>query len=213
MPDPAAHQLDTKKKTLTASERDEEARAAFRDLIRTLVMDDLVVVDEMGSSISLTRLYARSPQGTRAYGAVPRNHGTNTTLIGALTRSGLEVAMTLDGAVDSAAFELFTEQFLCPSLRPGQIVLLDNLSVHKSVRVRTLIEAAGCRLLFLPAYSPDFAPIEQAFAKIKGLLRAAGARTKEALEAAIAVAIDAVTPHDARAFFRHCGYQVSPHAL
>lgn len=205
--------MDTKKKTLTAGERDEEARAAFRDLIRTLVMDDLVVVDEMGSSTSLTRLYARSPKGQRAYGAVPRNHGTNTTLVGALTRSGLEVAMTLDGAVDSAAFELFTEQFLCPSLRPGQIVILDNLSVHKSARVRTLIEAAGCRLLFLPAYSPDFAPIEQAFAKIKGLLRAAGARTKEALEAAIAVAIDAITPHDARAFFRHCGYQASPHAL
>lgn len=205
--------MDTTKKTLTASERDEEARDAFRDLIRTLVTDDLVVVDEMGSSISLTRLYARSPKGTRAYGSVPRNHGTNTTLIGALTPSGLDVAMTLDGAVDSVAFARFTEQFLCPSLRPGQTVILDNLSVHKSVRVRSLIEAAGCTLLFLPAYSPDFAPIEQAFAKIKGLLRRAGARTKETLEAVIALAIDAVTPNDARAFFRHCGYSDPPQSI
>jgi len=202
--------VDTKKKTLRASERDEEARSTFRELIRTLAHDDLVVVDEMGSSISLTRLYARSPKGQRAYGSVPRNHGTNTTLIGALTASGIETAMTLDGAVDTAAFELFTERFLCPALRPGQTVILDNLSVHTSARVRSLVEAAGCELLFLPAYSPDFAPIEQAFSKIKGLLRAAGSRTKEALEAAIAVAIDAVTPDDARAFFRHCGYHVSP---
>jgi hypothetical protein len=119
------------------------------------------VVDEMGSSIALTRLYARAPKGQRAWGSVLRNHGTNTTLIGGLTTAGLEIAMTLDGAVDTAAFELFVEHFLCPALRPGQTVLIDNLSVHKGVRSRAMIEAAGCRLLFLPAYSPDFAPIEQ----------------------------------------------------
>lgn len=115
--------MDTKKKTLRASERDEEARSAFRERIRMLAQDDLVVVDEMGSSISLTRLYARSPKGRRAYGSVPRNHGTNTTLIGALTSSGVEIAMTLDGAVDTPAFELFTERFLCPILRPGRTVV------------------------------------------------------------------------------------------
>jgi transposase len=202
--------MDTKKKTLTASERDEAARTAFRETIRTLDATDLVVVDEMGSSIALTRLYARSPKGQRAYGSVPRNHGTNTTLIGGLTAAGIGVAMTLDGAVDTAAFEVFTERILCPALRRGQTVILDNLAVHKSGRVRELIEAAGCTLLFLPAYSPDFAPIEHAFAKIKALLRRAGARTKEALEEAIAHAIDAVTPRDARHFFRHCGYQVAP---
>lgn len=204
--------MDTKKKTLTASERDEEARAAFREQIAQLAIDDLVVVDEMGSSISLTRLYARSPKGTRAYGSVPRNHGRNTTLVGALTPSGLAVAMTLDGAIDTPAFEAFCEQVLCPVLRPGQTVLLDNLAVHKSHRVRSLIEAAGCQLLFLPAYSPDFAPIEQAYAKVKALLRRAGARSKDALETAIATAIDAITPADAQAFFRHCGYQVAPQA-
>lgn len=210
MPGPTEARLDTKKKTLTASERDEEAREAFRDVIAQLSSRDVVVVDEMGSSISLTRLYARSPKGQRAYGSVPRNHGTNTTLIGALTAKGLPVAMTLDGAVDTAAFQVFCEHVLCPSLRPGQTVLLDNLAVHKGQRVRDLIEAAGCSLLFLPAYSPDFAPIEQAFAKIKGILRSIGPRTKEALEQAIAQALDAVTPEDAHGFFRHCGFRVSP---
>jgi transposase len=207
---PAEARLDAKKKTLTASERDEEARAAFRMVIAQLTSRDVVVVDEMGSSIALTRLYARSPKGQRAYGSVPRNHGTNTTLIGALTADGIPVAMTVDGAVDTAAFEVFCEHVLCPALRSGQTVLLDNLAVHKGQRVRELIEAAGCHLLFLPAYSPDFAPIEQAYAKVKGILRSIGARTKETLEQAIAHALDAVTPEDAHGFFRHCGFQASP---
>lgn len=207
MPCPAEARLDAKKKTLTASERDEEARAAFGAVIAALDSQDVVVVDEMGSSISLTRLYARSPKGQRAYGSAPRNHGTNTTLIGALTPAGLPLAMTIDGAVDRAAFEVFCEHVLCPALRPGQTILLDNLSVHKGQRVRELIETAGCSLLFLPAYSPDFAPIEQAFAKVKGILRTIGARTKEALEQAIAVALDAITPQDAHGFFRHCGFR------
>lgn len=185
---------------------------AFREVIATLTSEEVVVVDEMGSSISLTRLYARSPKGQRAYGSVPRNHGTNTTLIGALTPAGLPIAMTVDGAVDTAAFLVFCEHILCPALRPGQTVLLDNLAVHKGQRVRELIEAAGCHLLFLPAYSPDFAPIEQAFAKVKGILRSIGARTKQALEQAIAVALDAITPQDAHGFFRHCGFQVPPRA-
>jgi transposase len=210
VPCPAAARLDTKKKTLTARERDEEARDIFRALIATLSSEEVVVVDEMGSSISLTRLYARSPKGQRAYGSVPRNHGTNTTLLGALTPAGLPVAMTVDGAVDTAAFQAFCEHILCPALRPGQTVILDNLAVHKGQRVRDLVEAAGCTLLFLPAYSPDFAPIEQAFAKVKGVLRSIGARTKEALEAAIARALDAITPEDAHGFFRHCGFKVSP---
>lgn len=210
MPAPTEARLDAKKKSLIATERDAEARTAFRALIAGLVADDLVVVDEMGSAINLTRLYARAPKGHRAYGSVPRNHGTNTTLIGALTLQGLPVAMTIDGAVDTPTFECFVERFLCPALRPGQTVLLDNLAVHKSQRVRTLITDAGCRLLFLPAYSPDFAPIEQAFSKIKARLRQVAARTKEALEDAIAQAIDTVTPDDAHAFFRHCGYRLSP---
>lgn len=208
MPPPAALGLDAQKKSLRASERDEEARTSFRELIASLLARDLVVVDEMGSNIALTPLYARAPKGERAYGSVPRNHGKNTTLVASLTLEGIAAAMTLEGAIDTPAFLVFVREILCPSLRPGQRVLLDNLSCHHAAGVRALIEAAGCQLLFLPSYSPDFSPIEQAFAKIKQELRRTGARTREALEAAIARAIDHVTPHDAAAFFRHCGFQL-----
>jgi transposase len=169
-----------------------------------------VVVDEMGSTISLTPLYGRAPRGERVIGSVPRNHGTNTTLVSALTLEGIEVAMTLDGAINTPTFVGFVQEFLCPQLRPGQVVLLDNLSSHKDEEVRELIEGAGCQLHFLPSYSPDFSPIELAFAKIKTALRRAGARSKEALEEAIAQAIDLITAQDAQGFFRHCGYDVSP---
>ena len=121
--------------------------------------------------------------------------------------------MTLDGAVDTPAFEAFVEQVLCPQLRADQVVLLDNLASHKGPRVRELIEERDCRLLFLPSYSPDFSPIEQALAKNKQALRRVGARTKEALEAAIAEAIELITPGNARAFFRHCGYRLSSQPL
>jgi len=198
---------------LHASERDEDARRAFRELVADLVAEELVVIDEMGSHIALTPLYSRAPKGERAIGSVPRNWQTNTTLISALTLSGIEAAMTLDGAVDTPAFEAFVEHVLGPQLRAGQVVLLDNLASHKGPRVRQLIEERGCRLLFLPSYSPDFSPIEQALAKIKQALRRVGARTKEALETAIAEAIELITPADARAFFRHCGYRLSSQPL
>lgn len=174
-----------------------------------LVAEHLVVVDEMGSNIALTPLYARAPRGERAYDQVPRNHGKNTTLLAALTLSGIEASMVIEGAVDTAVVEAYVERVLCPTLRPGQIVLMDNLSSHKGTRVRQLIDGAGCTLQFLPAYSPDFSPIEQAFAKIKQELRRAGARTREALEAAIAAAVEQISAQDAQGFFRHCGYPIS----
>jgi transposase len=176
--------------------------------MRQLAAPDLVVIDEMGSNIALTPLYARAPKGQRAYGTVPRNHGKNTTLVAALTLEGIDAAMTLEGAIDTPAFLVFVREILCPRLRPGQTVLLDNLSCHHDARVRTLIEAAGCTLRFLPSYSPDFSPIEHAFSKIKQELRRLGARSREALEAALTRAIDHITPHDATAFFRHCGFQI-----
>jgi transposase len=114
--------------------------------------------------------------------------------------------MLLDGALDTRAFERYVERFLVPRLRPGQLVILDNLAVHRQARIRQAISSAGCRVLFLPSYSPDFNPIELAFSKIKAYIRRVGARTREALEAAIATAIDLVTPADARGYFRHCGY-------
>ena len=163
-------------------------------------------VDECGSNIALTPRYAWAPRSERATGAVPHHRGKNLTLIAALTPGGLTAAMTLDGATDAAAFAAYVGELLVPTLRPGQVVVLDNLSAHKGDPIRALIEAAGCRLLFLPPYSPDFAPIEQAFGKLKALLRRAGARTRAALEAAIGAALDAITAADAVGWFRFCGY-------
>lgn len=157
----------------------------------------------------MTPRYARAPRGVRVSGTVPRNHGQNTTLVAALSADGLGAAMTLDGAADGAAFIAYVRAFLAPTLRPGQVVVLDNLAVHKGATVRALIEARGCTLLFLPAYSPDFSPIEQAFGKLKETLRRAGARTKEALELAIAAALTTVTATDSRGWFAACGYPLT----
>ena len=173
----------------------------------------LVFVDECGTHLGMAPRYARAPRGERAYGVVPRNTGPNTTLIATLSLAGVWSAMTLEGAVDRPAFEAFVRQALVPTLVPGQIVVLDNLSVHHGAAIRALIEGAGCRVLFLPPYSPDFAPIEQAFAKLKEAIRRAGARTRAALEAAIAAALELITAQDAAGWFRHCGYQVPDPSL
>ncbi len=145
-------------------------------------------------------------------GATPRNRGPNVTLLAALTPTGMGPGVVFEGATDRRACEAFVEQFLVPSPRPGQVVVLDNPSAHKGERVRHLIEGKGCRLLFLPPYSPDFNPIELAFAKLKTRLRRAAARTYEALVAAIGDAIDAITAADARGFFGHCGFPL-PEAI
>jgi transposase len=165
----------------------------------------IIAVDEMATTISLTRLYGYAPHNERCLGRVPKNHGLPTSLVAALSLQGLEAAMTRPGAIDTPAFEAFVEVILAPLLKPGDLVLLDNLSAHKAVSVRAKIEATGAVALFLPAYSPDLNPIELAFSKVKQLLRSAGARTQEALETAIAQALDAITPEDAHAYFRHCG--------
>ena len=170
----------------------------------------MVFLDETSTHTSLTRRYARAPKGIRAYGHVPRNHGHNVTLLAALTPDGIGPSMTIPGAIDSAAFTAYVQTFLVPSLHPGQVVILDNLSAHKSAAAREAIEAAGCELRFLPAYSPDFNPIELAFAKIKSRLRAAAARDADTLHAATADAIDRITPADARAFYAHCGFPLRP---
>jgi transposase len=171
-----------------------------------LPTQDLVFVDETGSHIAMTPVYAYAPRGERAIGKVPRNYGASMTLLASLSLSGMGEAMLLDGAADAAAFAVYIEQRLAPSLRPGQIVILDNLSIHLGPRVRAAIEAKGCRLLWLPAYSPDFSPIEEAFSKVKTVLRRQGARTREALQEAIGQALDLITAHDARGWFLHCGY-------
>lgn len=198
--------LDAEKKSLIAAERDDAQRAAFQARLTQRAAGDFVIVDETGSNLNLTPRYARAPRGQRAYGTVPRNTPPTTTLIAAMSTAGMGAAMVLDGATDTAAFEAYVQQFLAPTLQPGQVVVLDNLSAHKSPRIRTAIEACGCELWYLPAYSPDLSPIEEAFAKLKLLLRRAAARTKAALLDAIADALAQITAMDAQGFFAHCGY-------
>ena len=204
--------LDAQKKTLAASERDEEARTAWREAAAQLDPEQLVFVDESGTNISLTRLYGWAPHDRRATGSVPRNHGKNTTLVAALAPDGLHEPWLIEGAIETESFVWYIAEQLAPTLRPGQIVVLDNLSVHKAERVRQAIEARGCQLLFLPPYSPDFTPIEQAFSKLKAILRGLGARTKEALQEAVRLAIEAITRHDAAAWFAHAGYALPAQA-
>lgn len=202
----APARLDAQKKTLAASERDEAARATWREQVAQLDPQQLVFVDESGTHTSLTRLYGWAPHDQRATGSVPRNHGKNTTLVAALTPDGLQAPWAIEGAMDTAAFERYVEEVLGPTLRPGQIVVLDNLSVHKADSIRQAIERRGCQLLFLPPYSPDFTPIEQAFSKVKAILRGLGARVRDALLDAIRLAVDAVVRDDAVAWFAHAGY-------
>ncbi len=166
-------------------------------------------VDEMGTHTSLAPLYGYSPRGQRAFFKVPRNRGTNTTLLSSMSLEGMGPSMAIEGSTTKEVFEAYVERFLAPTLRVGQVVLMDNLTAHKGERVRRLIEERGCKLLFLPPYSPDLNPIEVAFSKVKGFLRASGARSKEVLVEAISNSLDMVSPRDARGFFAHCGYSSS----
>ena len=181
-----------------ATERNEEERAAWREQASQLPTEALVFIDECGSNIALTPLYARAPKGERARANVPRNRGKNTTLIAARSLEGMGAAMILEGSANTTAFELYVEQILAPSLQAGQIVIMDNLQAHKSARVSLAIEAESCQLLFLPSYSPDHSPIEEAFSKLKTALRRAGARTREALEEALGQALLTLTVQDAQ---------------
>lgn len=199
--------LDAKKKSLIASERDAWNRAYFAVIQQELKAEDLVVIDEFGSNLDMTPRYARALAGERAVASVPRTTPANTTTIASLTTKGMGPALSISGGVDRVTFEAYIEQVLAPSLRSGQIVIMDNLSAHKGGRVEKLIAARGCRLLYLPTYSPDFSPIELAFAKVKPMLRRIAARTREALQEAIGQVLQAISPEDACAFFRHCGYR------
>ena len=164
-------------------------------------------VDESGFHTSMTRLRARAPKGERAYGSVPRNRGKNTALMASMTLGGaMGECMAVEGSTKAFVFEAYVEHFLAPDLRPGQIVVMDNLGAHKTERVRKLIEDRGSELWFLPAYSPDLNPIEEAFSKVKNIVRKAAARTRKALVDAIGEALCAVTSEDARGWFAHCGY-------
>jgi transposase len=205
--------MDAKKRSVAASERDAAKRAAWWEEILTESVADLVFLDETGTNTAMTPRYGWAPSGTRATGAAPRNHGPNVTLVTTLSLTGLGPAMVIDGPMTTLAFEAYLAQVLVPTLRPGQIVVLDNLSAHTSQQAQTLIETAGCALHFLPSYSPDFSPIEWAFSKLKIWLRQVAARTSEALDAAIATGLDQITATDAHGWFAGCGYPVPSQPL
>jgi transposase len=200
--------VEPKKRSLGAGERDEFLRAAWRALVAGEIdAERLVFVDEMGTNVSLSPTYAWSRKGERAFGSAPRNWGKNVTLLASITAGGLGPCLAIEGATTREVFEAYLERVLAPSLKPGQMVVMDNLSAHKGGRVKEIIEGRGCEVLYLPPYSPDFNPIEQAFSKVKGLLRRAQARTRQALIEAMGEALSAVSARDVRGFFGHCGYR------
>lgn len=181
--------------------------------MRGIVSERFVFVDECSTNVSLSPIYARAPRGERASGKAPRNWGKNVSLVCAIDSGGVKPSMSVEGAVDAKAFETYVEHFLAPTLKRGQIVVMDNLSVHKSKRVERLIEQAGCELLFLPPYSPDMNPIEEAFSKVKSVLRKTAARTREALLEATGRALDKITPENIRGFYSDCGYRLPLQSL
>ena len=169
----------------------------------------LVFIDESGAKTNMTRLRGRARKGSRVLDCAPHGHWCTTTLLGALRLDGTYACMSVEGATDREVFHAYVRYVLVPSLRPGDIVVLDNLAAHGDPRARQLIEAAGAELLFLPPYSPDFNPIEKMWSKIKAALRAAKARTSEALQLAIGQALASVTASDAIGWFNSCGYTAS----
>ena len=171
--------------------------------------DRLVFIDETWASTNMARLRGRAPRGERLRMAVPYGHWKTTTFVGALTLRGFIAPFVLDGPINRCAFETYVEKVLVPELRPGDIVIMDNLSSHKGPRVRELIEAAGASLRYLPPYSPDFNPIENAFAKLKALLRRAAERTVGALWDRIGIALDAFTPAECANYFTAAGYDAA----
>jgi transposase len=172
-------------------------------------LDQLVFLDEFGAATNMTRTRARGPRGARVVCKTPHGHWKMLSTVAAMTVGGIVTACTFDDAVDTEMFVAFVEQFLAPRLAPGQVVVLDNLSAHKSPRVDRLVEARGARVMRLPPYSPDYNPIEMAIAKVKSLLRKLGRRSVAELIDAIGQGVSSVTAADAAAFIRHCGYSAT----
>jgi transposase len=190
-----------------ASERDEFLRAAWRVVVcERLDGRRFVFVDECSTNTSLSPIYGWSRRGQRVCFEAPRNWGANVTLLSSMSFEGMGPSLAMEGSTTREVFETYVDRVLAPSLSSGQIVVMDNLSSHRGSRIKELIEARGCELIYLPPYSPDFNPIEEAFSKVKGLLRRAEARTREALLEAMGRALDAVSASDARGFFEHPGY-------
>jgi transposase len=178
----------------------------FQDPVKGLAPEDCIFIDAAGCPQAMTRLYARAPRGQRAQATKPVNRGRHVTMLGALSLQGLVAAMTVEGVTDGEVFLAFLHAVLVPQLRPGQLLIMENLTAHKVAGVADACAAAGVRLLSLPPYAPDLAPIEECWSKVKTRLRTKAARTLEALEQAIADALAAVTSQDAHGWFAHAGY-------
>jgi transposase len=173
----------------------------------------LVFVDECGTHASMAPIYGYAPRGERLRHSVPRRRGKITTLLSSMTLHGMGPSLAVEGATTAVVFGAYVEKVLAPSLRSGQVVVMDNLGAHRPKRVRELIEERGCELVYLPSYSPDLNPIEEAFAKIKHLLREACARSRGALVEALGAALWAISARDALGFFEHAGYHPAGHLL
>jgi transposase len=201
---------DFKKKTLRASEQDRpdiaRARRTWRRRQAGLDPARLVFLDESGAKTNMTRLRGRAPRGQRVHAKSPYGHWHTTTMISSIRLDGTTACMTLEGATDTQAFRAYVQNVLCPTLVPGDLVVMDNLSPHKSDPTLALIAAAGAEVLFLPPYSPDLNPIEKMWSKVKALLRSAEARTPANLITAIGSALARVTSQDALGWFASCGY-------
>jgi len=169
-------------------------------------LDQLVFLDEFGASTDMCRTHGRAPRGQRVVGKAPQGHWKLLSTIAAMTCGGVVASASFDGATDSELFLAFVREALVPSLKPGQVLVLDNLPAHKSPEVDRLVESAGARVLRLPPYSPDFNPIEMAISKVKAILRSVAERTVAGLFDAIGAALRAITPQDAIGYIRHCGY-------
>jgi transposase len=184
-----------------------ERRRAWRaEVMPALDPRRLVFVDETWAKTNMTRPRGYAPRGQRLVATAPHGHWHTTTFVGAITTRGFIAPLVIDGAVNGELFVAYVEQVLVPELRRGDVVVLDNLGSHTAAGVRAAVEGAGCRLLFLPPYSPDLNPIENAFSKLKRLLRSAAERTVEGLWAAIGRLLDRFSPAECRNYFRHCGY-------
>jgi transposase len=183
-----------------------QKRDEWRAAAPGLDLRRLVFVDETWATTAMARLYGYAPVGQRLVCPAPRGHWRTTTFVAALRADGMAAPMVIDGAVNGDLFVAYVEQVLAPALRPGDVVVMDNLSCHKRAGVRKAIEAAGCGLLYLPPYSPDFSPIEKAFSKLKALLRKAARRTVEGLWPYLGEVLDAFAPQECRNYFHSCGY-------
>ena len=205
-------QADAQKKSLHAAEQDRpdvaEARRAFIRRQPALDPDHLVFIDETWASTNMTRRYGRAARGLRLLAPVPHGHWKVTTVVAGLRTSGITAPCVFDGAINGARFRAYIEQMLAPTLRPGDIVILDNLNSHKVTGIREAIEAQGAQIVYLPPYSPDLNPIEQGFAKFKAALRKAAERTVDGLWQAIGRTLDLFSPQQCRNFFKQAGYAI-----